>query len=782
MKSYLSLIPISARVRKKQNKMTMLCIILAVFLVTGIFSMADMGVRAESIRMLKKHGNWHVMLTDISEQEMDAVSRQSNVASTSWYNAINAHVDENYYIMGMNAFLVGADEALVKDIMYSYEKGRYPLTSQEAMLSSNARTLLGVALGDSVTVNTPAGDIAYTVCGFSAESEFDRLTGSVSVYLNRTAFGEVEDINRSEASISHEPSYYVQFRQSANVRTAIADLKQQYGFADAKVKENTSVLGMSGDSSHSTMLDLYGIASVLFVVVLIAGVLMISSSINSNVAVRTQFFGMLRCIGASKRQISHFVKLEALNWCKTAIPIGEALAILATWGICAVMRFCVGGELAEIPLFAISAVGVLCGIIVGIATVLMASLAPAKRASRTAPITAVSGGADTEKNIRRATNLRLGRVETALGIHHAVSAKKNLFLMTASFAVSIVLFLSFEVGLAFIQNALPSLRSYTPDVAITSNNGSCTIDRELADALADNPHIKQIYGNMFSFDLAVSSSENGIEIIDLVSYDEYMMNFSKKNLVLEGDLSKTFGNSHYVAVIYNHKNPNPPQVGDTFQIGTSTLEVACVLSRGIWGEGMPTVICSEETFTRLTGETDYTMLNFKLTRKATEEDVDVLRGLVKEKQSFSDYRALNKESTSTYWLFYLLIYGFLAMIALITVINIVNSISMSVSSRIRQYGAMRAIGMELRQIDRMITAEALTYAVSGSIVGSALGIPMNRAFFHKLVAGPFGISWTLPVEALVVILLLVFVSVAFAVYAPSKRIRNMAITDTINEL
>ena len=44
MKSYLSLIPISARVRRRQSRMTVLCIVIAVFLVTAIFSMADMAI------------------------------------------------------------------------------------------------------------------------------------------------------------------------------------------------------------------------------------------------------------------------------------------------------------------------------------------------------------------------------------------------------------------------------------------------------------------------------------------------------------------------------------------------------------------------------------------------------------------------------------------------------------------------------------------------------------------------------------------------------------------
>ena len=54
MKSYLSLIPISAKVHRRQNRMTLLCIIFAVFLVTAIFSMAEMGARMEQMRLAEK--------------------------------------------------------------------------------------------------------------------------------------------------------------------------------------------------------------------------------------------------------------------------------------------------------------------------------------------------------------------------------------------------------------------------------------------------------------------------------------------------------------------------------------------------------------------------------------------------------------------------------------------------------------------------------------------------------------------------------------------------------
>ena len=62
MKSYLSLIPISAKVHRRQNRMTLLCIVFAVFMVTAVFSMAEMGFRMEQARLVGKHGSFSIGL------------------------------------------------------------------------------------------------------------------------------------------------------------------------------------------------------------------------------------------------------------------------------------------------------------------------------------------------------------------------------------------------------------------------------------------------------------------------------------------------------------------------------------------------------------------------------------------------------------------------------------------------------------------------------------------------------------------------------------------------
>lgn len=56
MKSYLGLIPLYAKVHRRQNRMTILCIIFSVFMVTSVFSLAEMCARMEQTRLFEKHG------------------------------------------------------------------------------------------------------------------------------------------------------------------------------------------------------------------------------------------------------------------------------------------------------------------------------------------------------------------------------------------------------------------------------------------------------------------------------------------------------------------------------------------------------------------------------------------------------------------------------------------------------------------------------------------------------------------------------------------------------
>lgn len=776
MRSYLSLVPISAKVHKRQSRMTRICIILAVFLVTSIFSMAEMWTDAETTAMRHNHGDWHIALQNVSKDEAEQIRKNSNVAVSSWYDEINTDAEQNYYIDGKNAVLYGIEESYITDIMKYPTEGVYPQNENEVALSADAKELFSVKIGDEITLDTPVGDVKYTISGFyEDDTEFNDIIGGCCVFMNRKTFDEIRRLNGVES----ESQFYIRFQNENGLKKTIADMMQQYNLTAENVKENTAVLGMLGASSNESVNELYPLAAACFVIILIAGVFMISSCMNSNVAQRTKFFGMMRCIGASKQQIIRFVRLEALNWCKTAIPIGCALGTVTCWILCAILRFFVKGEWVDMPLFAVSINGILCGALVGVITVFIAAHSPAKQAAMVSPAAAVSGNADMSKNVNHAAKTRFLKVETSLGIHHATSTKKYLFLMTGSFALMIVLFLAFSACLDFVHKLLPSVTSkFTPDITIASQDDTNSLDGNLPDKIAEIEGVESAFGMMTRTAFSVEVNGNETEI-DLFSHDKTLLDTFKKS-VISGDISRVYEDGNYAMAVYNQDYRL--SVGDKIKTGNQELEIVCVTSEGVGSvSGAPTVVCSEKTFMRLTGECRFAMISVVLKKDVSEAAVSKIRDLVGD-CLFVDNREENSDINGSYWVFRIASYGFLAIISLITVLNITNSISMGVSARIKQYGAMRAVGMGSGQVAKMITAEAVTYAICGTAAGIILGLLLHYLIYAKIVITHFGGSWNIPFATIAIVLLLVVFSCIVAIYAPAKRIRNMAITATINEL
>jgi putative ABC transport system permease protein len=81
----------------------------------------------------------------------------------------------------------------------------------------------------------------------------------------------------------------------------------------------------------------------------------------------------------------------------------------------------------------------------------------------------------------------------------------------------------------------------------------------------------------------------------------------------------------------------------------------------------------------------------------------------------------------------------------------------------------------------MVTAEAVTYALCGLSVGSIFGLLLHRRLTTQLILEHFGGVWHIPITPIVIIIAIIILSCILAVYSPAKRIKNMSVTDTLNE-
>ena len=775
MKSYLSLIPISAKVRRRQNRMTILCIVIAVFLVSAIFSVADMMLRTQMNRAAGKDGSWHLQIAGITQSQAEQLAQQPDVVCAGAGAVFNEGGEEDYRLNGKRVVLYGCDAQFLRVNRSAAFEGTFPEQDGEVLLGKGAARIFGVAIGDSVTLKLPDGQnrtLTVTGIGGVDESYYEMQFALVDIYLPQETF---ESLLTGQGEALPQTVYDLQYTSAAKAAKALPQLQQQYG--EDAVHENLNVMGSAGQSNSTAFRTVYSMAGVLFALVLLAGVLMISGTMNSNVAQRTRFFGMMRCLGMSKQQVVHFVRMEALNWCRIAVPIGLVLGTFSSWAVCGALRYGIGGEFATTPVFRLSMGGLCAGVVVGVVTVLLAAQAPAKRAAEVPPVAAASGS-EQAAVVHHAANLGSGRTETALGIYHATASKKNWFLITASFALSIVLALGFIVILQFASLLLPSLAPWQADVIYTGYDNERVLPDTMAQQLRRMPGVARVWGCTGLVHVPASSDRNNVEQVTFCSYDDFMLE-SSKSMVVKGRMAKNSGADNEVMTMYN--KTNPIRVGDTITVNGVPLTVVGAFSQGIFPDDV-TLIAPETLFRRVAGEQNYNMIGVQLDRTASDETVLALAAFSSDQIVVQDLRESNRQDRGTYYAARIVLYGFLAIIGGISLLNIVNSISMSVSARMKQYGILRAIGMDDAQLKRMVSAEAGTYAVSGLVVGIALGLMLNRKLYILLITHYFGAAWQVPWGCLAVIVVVVLAAVVLAVYNPVRRILMQPITATISEL
>ena len=784
MKHYLDLVPISARVHRKQNRMSICCIILAVFLITTIFGMADMFIRSQIIQSKIENGDFHITIKDITDEEAKLIAKRPDVKAAARYGVLNFKDDKGYTISDKKSIIVGADEEFVTQLQVGLiDEGGFPQNDNEAMITKNARDNLGLQVGDNITVKRPGEtELSYQISGFCNNASKTMSEDAYGIFVTTSAFREIDGMGNSTALADHNMILFVQFEKIYNIQNAISNLTADCNLTDDQITENTNLIGLFGQSSNSFMIQIYLSAFILFLLVLSAGIMMITSSLNSNVAQRTEFFGLMRCVGATPKQIMKFVRKEALNWCRFAIPAGIITGIVIIWMLCALLRFLSPGFFATMPIFSISIPSIVAGIIIGILTVLLASRSPAKKAAKVSPLAAVSGNATNLQPVRTAANTKVFKVETALGVHHAKASRKNFILTIMSFSLSVILFLSFSVAITFMNHVLTPLQPWTADISIISPDNTCSIDRALLEQLQENPTVNRAYGRMFAYDVPIRIHGTD-KTSDIISYEEKQFDWADEYL-LNGSIQAALNEENTGLIVYEPQSA--VKVGDIVKIDvqgiTTEIKIVGMLSDCPFNNAadVETIICSENTFQNITGQSDYTIIDMQLKENVTDSDVNAIRHMVGTDVTFSDERMGNESTRGAYYCMWLFLYGFLTVIAFITIFNIINNISLSVTARTKQYGAFRAIGLSMKQLTKMIIAEALTYTISGTVIGTILGLISHKLLFGMMISYHWGDPWVIPWTELGIIVLIMLFSIIFAVYRPNKRLQKMSIVENIS--
>ena len=145
---------------------------------------------------------------------------------------------------------------------------------------------------------------------------------------------------------------------------------------------------------------------------------------------------------------------------------------------------------------------------------------------------------------------------------------------------------------------------------------------------------------------------------------------------------------------------------------------------------------------------------------------------VKDQQEFAE------EQRAPIDQFVLIIYALLGLALVIAVLGIVNTLALSVIERTREVGLLRAIGVSRRQLRRMITLESVVISLLGTVLGVLLGIGFGVALMRavrdeglEVIAVPYG-------QMALFLVLSVLVGVLAAVF-PARRAARLDVLRAI---
>ncbi|MFF3324866.1 ABC transporter permease [Streptomyces sp. NPDC002889] len=257
--------------------------------------------------------------------------------------------------------------------------GRAPGGAGEALLDKDTADNKHVRIGDTLTVLAQPGSFTVKVVGIATFTTTN--PGAALVFLHTpTAQNELLGRPGLATSIAVEAADSVSDEVlRARIAAALGD-SYAYRTADEQAESAAAGLGPFLDVIKWVMLGFAGVA-------VLVGIFLIVNTFSMLIAQRTRELGLLRALGADRRQVRRSVLTEALLLGLVGSTLGLAAGIGLAAGLIELMGL-LGMNLSAAEMV----VGVatpLSAYVVGVGVTFVAAYLPARRAARVSPMAAL---------------------------------------------------------------------------------------------------------------------------------------------------------------------------------------------------------------------------------------------------------------------------------------------------------------------------------------------------------------------------------------------------------
>ena len=352
---------------------------------------------------------------DLTQSVLDTSAKVPGAADAiGVVNGFTAIADEHGKLIGGGFRSEGGNYWGAKDPRYPLSSGSAPHGKNQVAIDSQTARRAGYKVGDTVRISVDGPVLKPTITGvFTTDDGNVAAGGSLALFDTATAqqlFGKPGTYDEIDVKAA-----------SGTSQTALkAGLDQALG---TKLLETTTGRQLADDQAQMISSSMSGLKQGLLVfagIALFVGTFIIANTFTMLVAQRTKELALLRAVGASRRQVTRSVLIEAFVVGTVAGVTGLVAGIGIGAGLRSLMNT-LGATVPDGPLV-VSPGTVASALAVGIVITMLAAWLPGRRAAKIPPVAAMSSvhaKATTKSLVLRNT---LGALFSAAGIAVVLAA------------------------------------------------------------------------------------------------------------------------------------------------------------------------------------------------------------------------------------------------------------------------------------------------------------------------------------------------------------------------
>ena len=607
---------------------------------------------------------------------------------------------------------------------------------------------------------------------------------------------------------------------------SVAMLTAVFGFAVSGIEAMRRLVGDDHIAAYSSIL--YSFAVVLGAIIMAASVVVIANAFRISASERMRQFGILKSVGATKRQIVKTVLFEATLLSAVAVPAGIIVGLLIQWlgasigdALLAPMNKLVQDGLSVHMRFEFSWAVLGISAAVSLITIFLSAWLPARKAAAVPAIEAIR--MTREIRLRGKTLRTAGIIQAIFGFEGTLAAKaikrsrRSYRAMVTALAISVILFLvcgSLNTQLTMATNQLyANIDANTLTTYSSRSRGSAYANQPLTtDAAEQVTASLRAYPDTLVYGVGVDtgyilpirtadltdklldSLEEGQETVsavlitvDAAHYEAICREAGAAtgSNILINTAQKAIGkkNTEFQPLRFSGQTLTLIRGDETFSVPLDAQLTGALVPQEVFysADGADIIVVVPDgtaslyywygSSADLPGFISYAESTLaSLFPQAEDSDTSVYDVL--------DIASVTDMTRSFSKLISIFLYGFVGMLSLIGLTSVISAISANVRLRAREFAVLQSVGMTQGGLRRMLALESVMSALKALLYGLPLGSAAMYLTYRAVTQQSefqFIYPWLTVLEATVGVFIITLITTQYA----AAKLRGGSLMDAI---